>query len=195
MKANFGHLNQASPGPSEYTGVVGSSSRLPPSKWSPPLHSPLKHHISSTRLKVKRYTDGYPRASFKGYKTWRQADQAWQDVLDRRNAEWTPTPTAFQVQIDTTVQNDDLETVLSSSLEASSVSSVEHEEWWVLLEGDRPGVYNSLTDVREAEGTADRCVRQKVGSEEVANQIFVEEYKAGQVKPLCLRCSLGGLQM
>ncbi|TFK62333.1 hypothetical protein BDN72DRAFT_862913 [Pluteus cervinus] len=146
MKANFGHLNQASPGPSEYTGVVGSSSRLPPSKW----------------LKVKRYTDGYPCASYKGYKTWRQADQAWQDVLDRRNAEWTPTPTAFQVQIDTTVQNDDLETVLSSSLEASSVSAVEHdEEWWVLLEGDRPGVYDSLTDVREAEGTADRCVRQK----------------------------------
>ncbi|TFK59406.1 hypothetical protein BDN72DRAFT_905871 [Pluteus cervinus] len=123
---------------------------------------PLSSIISSTRLKVKRYTDGYPCASYKGYKTWRQADQAWQDVLDRRNAEWAPTPTAFQVQIDTTVQNDDLETVLSSSLEASSVSAVEHdEEWWVLLEGDRPGVYDSLTDVREAEGTADRCVRQK----------------------------------
>ncbi|TFK60993.1 hypothetical protein BDN72DRAFT_863951 [Pluteus cervinus] len=154
MKANFGHLNQAGPGPSQY----GRVAERPPSRWY--VIDVGEHDgIFMDWLKVKQYTDGYPRSSFKSYKTWQQAQQAWQDVLDRR-AESTPMLTAFQTafqsQIDTTVQNDDLDSVLSSSLEASSMSSVEREEWWVLLEGDRPGVYDSLTDVREAEGTTER---------------------------------------
>ncbi|TFK62071.1 hypothetical protein BDN72DRAFT_863122 [Pluteus cervinus] len=150
---NPDHLKQPSTGPSQH------SAGPPPSRW------PL----------VQSYTTGYPHNRLKSYGTLAAANIAWQLELARRNLAPVPPPVPNVSQADlglpalvspvalaqsgsdappqyvsqptpaSQIDNPTTESCASTSL--SEESQVEGEDWWVLLEGDRPGPYASRAEV------------------------------------------------